>query len=302
MSANRTILMLPLFLLSLAALLTGCESQQIGDFARDISIATGQDPQKAANIGRIASKTVEAGRAAFVPIAEPEEVAIGQSVALQAFERFGPYCNDPEVQRYVNLVGNAVAYTSDRPKLEYRFAVVESKELNAFAAPGGYIFITTGLLRAVKNEAELAGVLGHEIAHVSKKHALGVIQRSKVLTNLADAAATAMKQDPKTFAAAVDLVNEILFDKGLDRNLEYEADQIGTDFAHRVGYQASGLRDFCLTLKNVPGTSTPSLLKTHPNPADRVAKLDGYLSKRLRPDPSALTLQARYQQGTRNLR
>src|SRR5690606_17130438 len=105
---------------------------------------------------------------ALEPIGVEEEITLGEAVALEAFSRFGGEYPNQDWTRYVNLVGQTVAEVSDRPTLPYHFAILNSQEQNAFAAPGGYIFITVGLLKSLKNEAELAGVLAHEVAHVTQ--------------------------------------------------------------------------------------------------------------------------------------
>ena len=123
---------------------------------------------------------------ALQPIGEEEEVTIGQAVAVEAFSRFGGEYDDASLTRYVTLIGQTIAETSDRPNLQYHFAILNSQEQNAFATPGGYIFITIGLLKALKNEAELAGVLAHEIAHVTQKHMLETIRRGALLSNVSE--------------------------------------------------------------------------------------------------------------------
>ena len=108
-----------------------------------------------------------------------------------------------------------MAEVSDRPTLNYHFAILNSQEQNAFAAPGGYIFITVGLLKTLKNEAELAGVLAHEIAHVTKQHMLETIRRGAVLGSVSEFTLTAMKQDPEMFSNVIDEMTELLFTKGV---------------------------------------------------------------------------------------
>ena len=123
---------------------------------------------------------------AFLPIGYQEELAIGGAVALEAVARFGGLWENPEVEKYVATVGAAVASTSDRPDIPYYFGILNAEEPNGFACPGGYIFLSKGLLRLVQNEAQLAAVLGHEIAHVTKRHALEQIRRSKVLSGASE--------------------------------------------------------------------------------------------------------------------
>ncbi|MBM4086123.1 MAG: hypothetical protein FJ272_15170, partial [Planctomycetes bacterium] len=141
-------------------------------------------------------------------------------------------------------------------------------------APGGYIFISTGLLKLISDEAELAGILGHQIAHVSQKHALRVLRWNKVLTNAADAAATAMKKDARIFAAVADAVHAVVFDEGLNRTLESEADRLAAHYAQRVGYQARAVTGSCLTLRSAATGSAPALFRSDTGPADRLLGVD----------------------------
>jgi len=211
---------------------------------------------------------------AFQPIGYEEERAIGGSLAVQVFDRFGgPYKNDA-LTRYVNLVGRAVADVSDRPDVEYHFAILNTEHPNAFATPGGYVFVSIGLLKLLRNEAELAGVLGHEIAHITHKHALQTIQRGQALKGLTSLTLTAMNKNMGLFDKVIDEVSGILFTHGLDKNLEYEADKVGTEYAFRMGYNAEGLRNFIAVLGERHSGETSIFSSTHPSPGDRIAHLD----------------------------
>ena len=215
---------------------------------------------------------------AMKPIGFEEETSIGGAVALQAVSRFGGLDPDERLQRYVATVGNAVAMYSDRAGIPYHFAVLASKEPNAFACPGGYVFVTRGLIDMTDDEAELGGVLGHEIAHVSEKHALAVIRRSKIIAGTAEVSAAYLNANPAVFDKLVDETSKTLFEKGLDRSKELDADRIGVDFARRVGYDPAGLRDFLKKLEARQGDAK-TLAKTHPPAAQRVAELDALLAK-----------------------
>tara|TARA_B100000959_G_scaffold255224_1_gene287481 strand:- start:7178 stop:8206 length:1029 start_codon:yes stop_codon:yes gene_type:complete len=207
------------------------------------------------------------------PIQYSEEKALGGAIATQVFSRFGGSYNNKSLLQYVNLVGNLVAMFSDRPNIPYHFAILNNPEPNAFAAPGGYVFITTGLLRKVKNEAELAGVLGHEIAHISQKHALATLQRSRSIQGISELSLSLMDKNPSMFRNIINDISTILFEHGLDQNLEYEADRVGTEFAYRVGYNPQGLKDFLKTLRRIRGKERSIFFKTHPSPSHRINKL-----------------------------
>jgi len=135
----------------------------------------------------------------LLPIGAREERAIGGALASQVVARYGGLVRNRSLLRYVNLVGKAVAMTSDRPEIDYTFGVLNNNKVNAFAAPGGYVFVTKGLLRRVQSEAELACVLGHEIAHVTKKHILNVIRRSRAISGLAQVTLASLDKNPEAF-------------------------------------------------------------------------------------------------------
>ncbi len=207
------------------------------------------------------------------PIQYNEEKALGGAIATQVFSRFGGSYNNKSLLQYVNLVGNSVAMFSDRSNIPYHFAILNNPEPNAFAAPGGYVFITTGLLRKIKNEAELAGVLGHEIAHISQKHTLRTLQRSRSIQGISELSLSLMDKNPAMFRNIINDISTILFEHGLDQNLEYEADRVGTEFAYRVGYNPQGLKDFLKTLRRIRGKERSIFFKTHPSPSHRINKL-----------------------------
>ncbi|HJP18849.1 MAG TPA: M48 family metalloprotease [Nitrospinota bacterium] len=207
------------------------------------------------------------------PIQYNEEKALGGAIATQVFSRFGGSYNNKSLLQYVNLVGNSVAMFSDRSNIPYHFAILNNPEPNAFAAPGGYVFITTGLLRKIKNEAELAGVLGHEIAHISQKHTLRTLQRSRSIQGISELSLSLMDKNPAMFRNIINDISTILFEHGLDQKLEYEADRVGTEFAYRVGYNPRGLNDFLKTLRKIRGKERSIFFKTHPSPSHRINKL-----------------------------
>ena len=215
---------------------------------------------------------------ALQPIGEEEEIVLGEAVAVEAFSRFGGEYSNQAWTRYINLVGKTISEVSDRPTLNFHFAILNSQEQNAFAAPGGYIFITVGLLKTLKNEAELAGVLAHEVAHVTKQHMLETIRRGAVLGSVSELTLTAMKQNPEMFSNAIDQMTELLFTKGLDKDKEFEADVVGIEYAYRAGYHPQGLRDYLQTLGKEEGHAESRFFTTHPSTTERVAKIDVVLN------------------------
>ncbi len=254
---------------------------------------TGAVDKKTSGILRGAGALVQS----LQPIGWEEERAIGGSLALEVFRNFGGQYKNDKLQRYISLVGLSVAGVSDRADIPYHFAVLNSPTPNAFATPGGYIFVSSGLLKLVRNEAELAGILGHEVAHVAKRHALKTIERSKTLSGFSQLTTSILDSDPGVLDNIVKEMSSTLFTKGLDKNLEYEADKFGMDYAYRVGYNPGGLRDFMKVL----GKSQESrsvLLSTHPTPRDRYGKLNAQ-SKRYGNVSLAPILSQRYSAETK---
>jgi len=235
-----------------------------------------------AELGQIAQQTSDATIAldktfkiitktgdALLPIGYEEELAIGQAISLQVVSRYSGIVNNPPLTKYISLVGQAVANTSDRPNIPYHFAVLNHDSINAFAAPGGYIFVTRGLLDRIQNEAELAGVLGHEISHVSQKHVLEIIQRSKRVAGASELGFSYLKQDPALFKGIVDEAVKKLLDEGLDQGKEIESDQLGDVFAARVGYDANAYVTLLTRLRTIKGDDL-AFFKTHPNFSTRI--------------------------------
>lgn len=181
---------------------------------------------------------------------------------------------DDALQRYVNLVGNWVALQSGRSDVTWRFGVLDTEDINAFAAPGGYVFVTKGLYRLLNNEAELAGVLGHEIAHVTQKHHLKVLKQSTLIGALGQAASNKAQGSDQIVQNLIGNGAEIMA-RGLDKEAEFEADRIGMVFAARAGYDPWGLPTVLQDMAGLPAKDerTSLLYKTHPHPADRLTAL-----------------------------
>jgi predicted Zn-dependent protease len=231
-----------------------------------------------------AKQKIDAGQLGFALFGDyspQEEARIGKQIAGDLLGAV-PLVRDDKLQRYVNLVGNWVALQSGRKDVTWRFGVLDTEDINAFAAPGGYIFVTKGLYRRLDNEAELAGVLAHEIAHVTKKHHLKVLKQSSLIGALGQAASSkAQGSDP----AVQNLIGngaEIMA-RGLDKSAEFEADRVGIVFAARAGYTPWALPDVLQDMAGLPAkdSRTSLLYKTHPHPADRLAALGEAVGGRL---------------------
>jgi predicted Zn-dependent protease len=213
---------------------------------------------------------------ATTDVDEKEEIEIGRDMAARLLGA-APLAADDALQRYVNNVGRWLAAQTERPGLPWRFGVLEAPQLNAFATPGGHIFVTRGLVARMANEAELAGVLAHEIAHVLKKHHLKAIQKSAQLELANTVVGTFSRSEgsanrrEKLLAAGSEL-----FARGLDKDDELEADRLGVVIAARGGYDAYGLPAVLQTLQamNPEDSGLALMFKTHPAPAERLDALE----------------------------
>ncbi|MHB1061256.1 MAG: M48 family metalloprotease [Thiobacillus sp.] len=210
-----------------------------------------------------------------------EENRIGRQISGNLLGAV-PLVRDNKLQNYVNLVGNWVALQSGRQEVTWHFGVLDTEAINAFAAPGGYIFVTKGLYRLLNTEAELAGVLGHEIAHVTQKHHLKVLKQSSLIGALGQAASSKAKGSDQVVQNLIGNGAEIMA-RGLDKNAEHEADRVGMVYAARAGYDPWGLPSVLQDMAALPaGDNRTSLLyKTHPHPADRLAALGEAVDGRL---------------------
>jgi beta-barrel assembly-enhancing protease len=223
---------------------------------------------------------------------QEEEIALGRNITGSLLGA-APLVKDDALQQYVNKVGRWVASQSERADLPWKFGVIESADLNAFAAPGGYVLITKGLYQKMTNEAQLAGVLGHEIAHVVKKHQLKVLQKQQVMNVGSE---WLKKKFGKTKLAdkAIGSSAEISA-RSLDKDAEFEADRMGMVLATRAGYDAYGLPEVLQTIgqTNKADSSVALLFKTHPAPDERLAKLGDSAGSQLDNVKAGKTLEAR---------
>ncbi len=211
-------------------------------------------------------------------IGPEEERNIGDAVALEIVGKFGGLVRDEEIFRRVNLVGRALARYSGRPELTWRFGVLDSDTVNAFSAPDGYVFITRGLYALCPGDDQLAGVLGHEIAHITGKHALNIVARNDAFNaatkQLAQRSSEARKVEAQLnqLNLSTDLILKTLLEKGFDPQTEYAADKTGHDLAALTGYAPGGLRSVLVTLQ-ARGGDPKKIFSTHPPLAERIHRL-----------------------------
>ncbi|MEJ2354976.1 MAG: M48 family metallopeptidase [candidate division WOR-3 bacterium] len=213
------------------------------------------------------------GKTDFIFISTAEEVEIGRQVAAEV-ESQERLLKDKSVQTYVNNVGQKIARVSDRNDIEYTFKVIDKKEINAFACPGGFIYIYTGLLETLDNEAQLAAVLAHEVSHLVARHSIKKLQNIYGYSILAQIAL-----GDKAEGAAGDIVNVAasLILQGYSRDNEFEADRYGILYAKNAGYNPKGMIEVFEKFKKMQGTRPPSilvLLSSHPPAEDRIERAE----------------------------
>jgi beta-barrel assembly-enhancing protease len=227
-----------------------------------------------------AAETVKKVQKANAEVNEPQEITLGEGIASNLLGA-APLLDNPAVQQYVNRIGRWLALQTERPNLPWQFGVLDDNDVNAFAAPGGYVFITKGLLAQMNSEAELAGVLAHEISHVLRKHHLKALKKgaqTELLSDLANDALKSNGSDPR-LSKLVSAGTEV-YARGLDKDDEFEADRMGVVIAARGGYDPYGLPAVLQTLQSLnPSDSSVALMfKTHPALADRLSLLDQEMS------------------------
>jgi predicted Zn-dependent protease len=205
-----------------------------------------------------------------VTFSEEEERKLGEDVSLKIRERFGVVQN-ANVYKYVMLVGAVMAQQSERPKLPWTFIVLDTDGVNAFASPGGFVHVTRGALGLIANEAELAGVLGHEIAHVTRKHTINAIQKNKAIKLGSDQAGGRAA----VIAAAANAVYDNIIENAYDRGDELDADKVSIELTQKAGYKPSTLGDFLnrLAERNNSQKERNGLFASHPETKERITKI-----------------------------
>lgn len=204
------------------------------------------------------------------------EIEFGREVAARIIGRYGLYQNTA-VTKYVNLVGRVVAMSANRPELEFRFGVLNTDQVNAYAAPGGYVFVTRGALAKMQDEAELATVLAHEVAHVAQRHVVKELNikgaDGSAASGLARLIGGGTDSARVAFSQTVDKALDILFKDGYKREDEMQADQNAVILSAAAGYDPAGLVRYFTRLNASKGKQTEILDKTHPAYDARITAL-----------------------------
>jgi len=204
-------------------------------------------------------------------ITEAEEQQLGAAVSERVRARYG-VVQDANVHRYVTLVGTAVAQATNKPNLPWTFIVLDTDAVNAFAAPGGFVHITRGALALAEDESELAGVLGHEVIHITEQHTIRSIQKSKAIQIGAD---ETLAGNAALFNRLVDNVYLSIIENNFGRAEEHESDEKGMVAANKVGYAPQGVGKFLARLqeRNKDSKEQRGLFASHPAMKERIDRL-----------------------------
>jgi beta-barrel assembly-enhancing protease len=294
--------LLSVVVVALALGLLGCQNVDLKALQKGGSLGS-LIPSSSSSGSTVETMTAiaKSGSEAFKEFSEAEEIALGEQL-MSAILGAAPLYQNDRVQRYVNQVGRWVATHSERPNLPWRFAVLDSPLVNAGAAPGGQIYITTGLLFRMRSEAELAGALAHEIAHVVQRHQLTAYRSKKLGSAFATGAGALADARLKTGELGKSVVKlgigeaKSMIVLSLGRSEEEQADRMGMVLAARAGYDPYGLPMTIQILQDVSGEQgrTSLLYDTHPSPADRLLAIDRAFGKSMEAYASQATQTDRF--------
>ena len=267
----------------LSSFISGCEtldtlaksgpSFQIGDVVVDT---------------KAIAKETQVVTKSFEDITPQQEYYIGRTVGAMILEKYPPY-NNPAADGYVNVMGQMLAQASDCPETYggYHFLIQDSDEINAFAAPGGFIFLTRGMLRCCPQEDAVAAVLAHEIGHVQYKHGLRAIKQSRVTSALTALAIKGAKKYgdedlaklTETFEGSISDITKTLIVNGYSRSFENQADLAAISILQRTGYNPNGLVTMLNQMKTQLKPGRQDFAATHPSPDSRLAEIQPYVGK-----------------------
>jgi predicted Zn-dependent protease len=228
----------------------------------------------------------------FEDISPEQEHYIGRSVAAVILSRYS-YCNHRKGQRYVNVMGQTLAQASDRPETfgGYHFLILDSDEINALSAPGGFVFVTRGLLDCCGSEDAMASVLAHEIGHVQRKHGLQAIQKSRItegatalaLTGTATLSGGKLKEVTQAFDDSIQDITTTMIDSGYSRSFEEEADHDAVVIMRRMGYDPNAIVDMLNVMRRRFTPQSKGFARTHPSPTARINNVLAMIGRYHRP-------------------
>lgn len=227
------------------------------------------------------------GKRELMIFTDEQEINFGKEADPDIQWQFGGVYNDQQLSAYINAVGQKTAAVSDRNKIPYHFKIVDTSDINAFALPGGYIYITRGLLVRLENEAQLSAVLGHEIGHVTARHSMKRMQNTlgfQMLLAILDQAASGSKsyQEWRGLVKTGSSVAFAAVSLGYGRENEFEADALGTKYASRAGYDPQGMIQLLQLLKNLSEREPSSIelfFMSHPKTSDRIKRANEEIAK-----------------------
>jgi len=255
------------------------------------------------NTANAISKSSQAIASAAEEINPEQEYYIGRAVAANILSSYKIWNENPAQIAYVNKICSAIVINSPRPDLYngYHVMLLDNNEINAFATPGGHIFITRGLLNSAKSEDALAGVIAHEIAHIQLQHSIKAIKTSRITQALivtgtsAAGAAAGYDVDELTgiFNESVGEIVTTMVNNGYSQNQEFDADSTALSLLASAGYSPSGLIDMLNELNKTQNSSPGGFNKTHPTPAQRITSAQKSISKHKVTDTSSYR-QARF--------
>jgi len=218
------------------------------------------------------------GKRELILISEQYEIELGKETDAEIRQEYGAY-NDPHLNQYVRQVGMTLVPYTHRPHLTYHFIVLDSPVVNAFAVPGGYIYVTRGILAMMNSEAELAVVLGHELGHVNARHSVRKLSKL-LLVELGVAVGSALSETFAKISGVASIGIQLLFLK-FSRDDERQADQLGVEYSRRGGYNPNEMINFFNTLQKLGdlsgGQSLPGFLSTHPLTSERIQNTQGMI-------------------------
>ena len=273
-------------ILVLPAILTGCKTMDsltnIGtSFGKSMGLLTDSQAESITKSSKAVSRSFED----FTP---EQEYYIGRTVGAVIVNKYKPYRNK-RANAYINLLGQTLAQASDMPDTfnGYHFLILDSSEINAFAAPGGLIFVTRGILRCCPNEDAVAAVLAHEIGHVEHKHGLQAIKKSRITSALITIGTESAKNFgdkdlanlTKTFEDSISDITSTLINNGYSRSFERQADLSAVTILKRVGYNPDGLVDMLTVMEKKLKPGGLDFAKTHPSPESRIAYIQKHIGK-----------------------
>mgnify|MGYP006292226715 FL=1 len=282
-----------LLIAALVLTLPSCESLgSISQVATGLGVASGViDESQAASI----NESAEAVAKSFEDITPEQEYYIGRAVGAVILEDYELYGNEA-ANYYINLLGQSLALSSDRPELfnGYRFQILDSDEINAFATPGGHVLLTRGILRLAGNEDGVAAILAHEIGHIVHQHGLKSIKTSRINTALTSVALTSVQvatddeiaELTAVFEDSIRDVTSTLVNNGYSRETEREADRAAVEIMTRVGYDPRALIGVLEMMDRRLEPGGLDFAKTHPDPEDRIADIERFMGTYSPPGPS----------------